>query len=353
MDVDVGAQRELKKRMLSERFGIEIDRVVSTDGNGLGYRWSSRRVVGGTAGAATLGSFRRGSHDVAPMDECLVDHPDIVACAAEVQRAVNEIGIEPFAEEKETGDLHYVWFKTDGRGSVLVTLITAEPFSRAADELPARLSLPTGIAWGLRTGSNNGVRGTTVRPLKGRQSLLLDLDGIQVHTGPLGFLQPNPRIVAAMCRDLIGMPAGGAVRGHRAIDLYAGVGITTRLLRNNFHRVAAFEPYPRSARMLQIEPELAEEALARILSSDNPTEREIDLIIANPPRGGIGPTVCDQLNRLRPARLHISSANPTSIVEDLNRLAGEDGAFRVLQARGYDTRPQTPDVEVISWLVAR
>ena len=37
----------------------------------------------------------------------------------------------------------------------------------------------------------------------------------------------------------------------------------------------------------------------RILADHHHAFRLADLVVANPPRGGLGPTVCDQLNRLQ------------------------------------------------------
>jgi tRNA/tmRNA/rRNA uracil-C5-methylase (TrmA/RlmC/RlmD family) len=154
---------------------------------------------------------------------------------------------------------------------------------------------------------------------------------------------------------------------------------------------------------LQVEPMLVEEMLARILADPNHPHRHPDLVVANPPRGGLGPTVCDQLNELAAPRLHLMSCSPVSLVEDLRRLTGNAGGtgpvpivsardterdlgerdtvvrdpgangrgrsgnparraaetdrghgrYRVIGARAFDTLPQTHHVEAIVWLVGR
>lgn len=353
MDMDPTSQRELKKRELAERWGIHVDRFVAVDDVGLHYRWSSKRVFGGRAGDVILGSWMRGTHNVADMTNCLVDHPDIVACAEEVRQVANALGIEPFDETEEQGDLRYAWFKTDGRGNVLVALITADPLSRGVHELASRLELPVGVAWAVNAGRGNDMRGIGLRPLWGRQSLPITLAGIEVHVGPQGFLQPNPMAAALAYRDLVRVPAGGYPHGRVALDLYAGAGITTGLLQRHFEVVSACESYPESARALGIQPQLVEEFLAAILADPHHEHRLADLVVANPPRGGLGPTVCEQLNRLRAPRLHLMSCNPASLTEDLRRLTGSAGSYRLIGARAFDTLPQTNHVEVLCWLVGR
>ncbi len=353
MEMDLPSQHELKRQELAREYGLEIDRLVVQDSTGLRYRWSAKRVVHGDMGSLVLGSYMRGTHNVADMSGCLVDHPDIVRCAHELVEQANALHVEPYDELDEHGDLRYAWFKTDGRGQVLLTLITAEPTSPSIALLAERLRVPTGIAWGVNSTRGNDLRGASLRPLRGRQSLALDIAGVEFHCGPLGFLQPNPTAIALAYHDLVHVPAGGAPHGKVALDLYAGAGVTTALLRQRYAQVVPCESYPESARLLGIEPLLVEEFLARVLSQPKAPARHPDLVVANPPRGGLGPTVCTQLNQLHAARLHLMSCNPRSLKDDLARLTGPDGGYRLIGARAFDTLPQTAHIELVAWLVGK
>ncbi|MEM7156843.1 MAG: hypothetical protein AAF799_28595 [Myxococcota bacterium] len=353
MEMELDSQHDLKRTELSREYGIEIDRLVALDGKGLRYRWSSKRVVHGEAGALVLGSYMRGTHNVADMGGCLVDHPDIVNCARELVTHANEMGVEPYDELGEHGDLRYAWFKTDGHGQVLLTLITAEPRSSAIYGLAERLSVPSGIAWGVNSTRGNDLRGTSLRPLRGRQSLTLEIAGVEFHCGPLGFLQPNPAAIAVAYHDLVHVPSGGTPHGRVALDLYAGAGVTTALLRDRYAEVYPCESYPESARQLGVDPLLVEEFLARLLANPHNPGAKPDIVVANPPRGGLGPTVCGQLNQLHSARLHLMSCNPRSLRDDLARLTGPEGGYRLIQTRAFDTLPQTAHIELVAWLVGK
>lgn len=359
MDMDLPSQRQLKRVELERTWGIMIDRLVGEGADGRGYRHSSKRVFAGSPGRIKLGSYMRGTHNVADMDGCLVDHPDIAAAADELAAAANAVRAVPYDETDGEGDVRYAWFKTDGHGQVLLAIITAEPCHTVVHELAARLTRPCGISWGVNARPGNDMRGTTLRPLRGRQSIAIEFEdpargeAIVSHVGPLGFLQPNPRVASIAYHDLVRVPAGGVLHGRTALDLYAGAGVTTRLLRRHFTEVAPCESFPESARALGAEPQLVEEFLGNILADPQHLHRHPDLVVANPPRGGLGTTVCDQLNLLAAPRLHIMSCAPASLVEDLRRLTGEHGRYRLIGARGFDTLPQTSHVEVVVWLVGR
>jgi len=353
MDMSLSSQREFKREELLDQYGLGIDKLVATDDRGQGYRWSSKRVFAGQPGEVVLGSYMRGTHQVADMSGCLVDHPDIVLAADELVEVCNRLGVPAFDENEEAGDLRYAWFKTDGQGHVLLALITGDPIATSAFDIAEALQVPIGISWGVNSARGNDMRGVTLRPLRGRQTLDIELCGMPVYVGPQGFLQPNPQAAALAYLDLVRVPAGGHPKGRVALDLYAGAGVTTGLLAQHFDTVVACESYPESARALGVQPRLVEEFLAEIIGDPHHPHRLPDLVVANPPRGGLGPTVCSQLNRLRAPRLHIMSCSPASLADDIERLTGDEGNYRLMQTRAFDTLPQTAHIEVVAWLVGR
>ena len=351
LDLDEPTQHAAKRVLVEQRYGIPFDRLEALPGGQLHYRQSSKRVVAGEPGRLILGSYVRGMHEVTTMRHCMVDHPDVVRTFAELTEVGDALGVFPYHEPTGLGDLRYVWARTDGRGNVLLTLVTAQGSSKGIEEVGRRLTIPVGIAWAVQPGLGNDMRGITVRPLRGRQTITVDIAGIHQTVGPLGFLQPNPSAAGLAILDLTRMPAGGVLRGQHALDLYAGSGVSTALLRRNFAEVTPCEAYPESARTLGIAPELAESFLAGLLAQ--PPALPIELVVANPPRGGLGPAVCDQLNRMAVPRLHLMSCSPKSLRDDLERLTGPEGSYRRIGARAYDTLPQTPHVEMVVWLVAK
>ena len=290
-----------------------------------------------------MGSYVRGSHTPAQMDDCRTDHPAIAAAARELQAAASALEIEPYDEQTGRGDLRYAWFKTDGE-RVLLTLITAADPSRAAERLPSRLKLPAGVAWSVQPSRGNAVRGAPPVHLRGEPVLRVSLAGAPIDVGPLGFLQPNPRVAELAYRDLVADLEGAPHTGALAFDLYAGAGVTTALLRRHFAEVVPCESYPESAERLGVAPESAEAFLDR----QRAAARRPELVVANPPRGGMGPSACGLLAALAAPRLQIMSCSPEALVRDLTALQAAGYALR--RVRAYDTLPQTPHVELVAWL---
>lgn len=339
MELDESAQREQKRAMLAA-LGLEVDAVIHA-GPSLGYRASSKRVVHGRTGRVVLGSFVRGTHEGADMRGCLVDHPRITEAADELALAASKAGVVPFDEARGEGDLRYVWLKTDGE-RVIVTLVTASEESTAARILPARLSVPDSIAWSVQPARGNAIRGSAPRVLSGSGSLSIAIASVATDVGPLGFLQPSPTVIERAYLDLAHDEGGRALSGELAWDLYAGSGVTTALARRAFSRVVPCESYPESAAALGVEPCTVEAFLAS--AGGDP-----ELVLANPPRKGLGDAVCDAITRTSAPRLHVMSCGPEGLARDLARL--EANGWRRASLTAYDTLPQTPHVELAARLV--
>ena len=344
MELEEPTQRALKRDMLRDRFALDVPEVEAAPSQ-LGYRYSSKRVAFAVRGALTLGSYAHGSHDPAPMPGCLVDHPLLVAAFSAIEQAARELRIAPYDERRASGDLRYVWCKTNGR-DVIATVVTAQQESRAC-ELAQALAAPiAGVLHSVQGGRSNTLRGTPAVLLRGLSELRIDLLGRAVEVGALGFVQPNPRVAERAYAALLALdhvPERGL-----AYDLYAGAGLTTQHLRGSFAEVVPCEAHPESARALGVSAESVEQFLARVLAQVPACVP--DLVIANPPRKGLGPEVCRQLLALSAPHLHVMSCGPEGLARDLGALAAH---YEVDSLRAFDTLPQTPHVELVARLRLR
>jgi 23S rRNA (uracil1939-C5)-methyltransferase len=344
--LELQAQVRELAHALHRRFGWNLGEVI-TDGREWGYRWSAKRVCHSTANGIHLGSHRLGSHEFAVMDQCLVDHPLLVQAFGEVQHHAQQAGVIAFDEKRGSGDLRYVWGKTNGQ-QVLLTLISANEKSRAVEVLPARLSPEIALAWSVQVAKGNAIRGTPPVSLRGPDTFEVEFFGESRSMGPLGFLQPNPPVAALAYEALLSDESGQRLRGELAFDLYAGAGLTTSSLRQHFKRVIPCESYPESAKALGVEAMDSASFLTAIVADAHAPRP--DLIVANPPRAGLGAAACEALVALAVPRLNIMSCNATTLAADLQALAP---AYEVVSLRAYATLPHTPHLELIAHLRAR
>jgi tRNA/tmRNA/rRNA uracil-C5-methylase (TrmA/RlmC/RlmD family) len=100
------------------------------------------------------------------------------------------------------------------------------------------------------------------------------------------------------------------------------------------------ETFPASAARLGVAPTAAAERLRAALARGERPE----LVIANPPRGGLGSEVTALLLELAPFELRIMSCSAKTLARDLAEL---EAAYERAWARAYDTLPQTGHLELV------
>jgi len=157
------------------------------------------------------------------------------------------------------------------------------------------------------------------------------------------FFQVNRFLIDALCEAAIGDSSGES-----AVDLYAGVGLFAAALGRGFRNVTAAEPSASAFRDLESNVKCitarktAEEFLAGL-------EMAPDLILADPPRAGLGKIVTTELVRLKAPQLTIVACDPATLARDLRVLLG---SYRIDRITMVDLFPQTAHLETVVHLRA-
>jgi 23S rRNA (uracil1939-C5)-methyltransferase len=161
------------------------------------------------------------------------------------------------------------------------------------------------------------------------------------------FFQTNRHLTGELLSIVTnGMP------GQTALDLYAGVGLFAAALSRQFDHVIAVESSPQSFADLEYNsPENVRSVHAAV---DEYLERaggkrRADLIVVDPPRGGLGKRVIAGLVKMRPQRLTYVSCDPATLARDLVPLLA--AGYHVEQAH-LDLFPQTFHIESVLKLAA-
>jgi 23S rRNA (uracil1939-C5)-methyltransferase len=163
----------------------------------------------------------------------------------------------------------------------------------------------------------------------------------------LAFQQVHPAM-----GDLVrarAVEALGPVDGRLVWDLYAGIGETTEALVAVGATVESVELDATAVRFALAHTS----APGRVTWHHGKVERVLPGLappaaaIVNPPRGGLGPEVTDELRRRGPTRLVYVSCDPATLARDLLALKS---AYSVQAVTAYDLFPQTAHVETVTLL---
>lgn len=130
-----------------------------------------------------------------------------------------------------------------------------------------------------------------------------------------------------------------------AVDAYSGTGVYAARLAAAGVRVIAIERDQAAAAFARCTLPSPSQSVEAAVEVALPGALPADVVIVNPPRGGLHPRVAEVLSREegRPAHLIYVSCNPATLARDTARLHG----WRIASVQPFDMFPQTAHVEVV------
>jgi 23S rRNA (uracil1939-C5)-methyltransferase len=135
--------------------------------------------------------------------------------------------------------------------------------------------------------------------------------------------------------------------GSTALDLYAGAGLFAKSMAQLYERVTAVESGGSGFRDLEFNMQgqavqpvrgKAEDYLASLGARP-------DMIVADPPRTGLGRAAIRELIRLQAPAIAIVSCDPATLARDLGPLTG--GGYRIASVTVVDLFPRTFHLETV------
>jgi 23S rRNA (uracil1939-C5)-methyltransferase len=134
--------------------------------------------------------------------------------------------------------------------------------------------------------------------------------------------------------------------GRAALDLYAGVGLFSAVLSREFERVIAVESSQQSSADLAYNvPGNVKSVRATVEEYLKKSSARADLVVVDPPRGGLGERVSRSLAELRTPAVTYVSCDPATLARDLVVLLA--AGYHVEQAHLVDLFPQTFHLETV------
>lgn len=339
-DLQVRLKIEVLRETLRRAGEIEWSEAIPlTRSPELGYRGRARLRTSQKGGARCIGFYRHSSHEIVPIDRCLL-----------LTDALNQVlpDLAAWVGTRAGRKVQSIDLLEDSGGSVHIRL-NGKCDSCAA----ARL---TELKW---CASVWIAADETTAP-----SLIAGSSCAEVRAGthtyfciPGGFFQSNvhirPAMIDALTRQL---PTAGRL----AIDLHAGVGFFTLPLAGRFNEVIAADRDEQSLRMARLAIDHARKhglvsGKVSLVSADaaaaienRPAREQPDVIVLDPPRQGLSAALISGLGSHRPERLIYFSCEPATFARDLRRLIDLGYSLKLLEA--FDQFPQTHDLEVMATL---
>lgn len=315
-EAQLAAKAEMVRESLRRLGGIAWEREIPVlRGPPFGYRLRTQWKVGpgvgprgaGAAPAPAIGYYRAQSHDVVDVASCPLLAPPLDAALAVVRA-------------------------------------NAARLPRDTAEVAAAVGEDGGLA------VSPPVAGLAEREVSWRAA------GVAHRFGPRAFFQVNRFLLEAM----VGLVTGGE-GGDRALDLFCGAGLFSLPLARGFREVTGVERDGRAvaaARRAAAEHgaggcrfEVGDAAAWMRDAVARKRFASVDLVVADPPRAGLGRDLVRGIARTRAPRVACVSCDPSTLARDLKTFLQEGYALESVTA--LDLFPQTYHVETVAKLRGR
>ena len=261
------------------------------------YRNKAQYPVGrDKEGSIVTGFYRPRSHDIVPVEKCLIQSETADKIAAVVREWMTEFSVMPYDYEKKRGTIRHIYVRVGEKsGESQLTLISATKKMPKLDVLVERLRAAapslTGILLNHNQRDDNVILGNRTDVLWGEPMLEDRLCGHTFLLSPEAFYQVNhaqAERLYACAVDYAGLTGEETV-----LDLYCGAGTIT----------LALAEHAKTAIGVEIVPEAIENAKRNALrngmenteffcadagqAAQRLAKRGIDVLVVDPPRSGL------------------------------------------------------------------
>lgn len=353
----------LKKRAIvgralaeySSLAGADVSPVVPSPQR-LGYRARVKLVVRKNRDQVAMGLYVPQTHRVIDISSCPVHPRQVNQVVFYLKKKVLELGIAPYDERDDSGDLRYVDFRFSvARHELSLTLVTRHasfpqgaPLAKA---LQQRFPFITGVIQNVNENRGNVIWGNSFRTLGGRDTIMERVGDLKLVFPAGVFSQANPFTARKLYDRVYELAA--LKGGETVLDLYCGVGPISLYLAVAARQVWAVDDSELSITTAKQNARRNGRGNCRFIAGDVATTltqltkdlSRIDLMVLNPPRKGIKAAALEAVLAAGAPRIIYVSCEPRSLARDLDRLVAAN--YRVEQIQPFDMFPQTEEVETL------
>ena len=354
-----------KRRLIVQAFaafpslaGVEIPPVVPAPQR-LGYRARVKLVVRRHRGEIAAGLYAPQSHRVIDISSCPVHPRPVNEVVHYLKKKVQELGIAPYDERDDSGDLRYLDLRYSfARRELSVTLITRHTVlpdgTQLARALQRRFPSIVGVIQNVNERRDNVIWGDSFRTLAGRDTIMERIGDLKLVFPPGVFSQANPftarKLYEWVC-ETVALKGGETV-----MDLYCGVGPISLYLAVAARQVWAVDDSTLSITTAKQNARRNGRGNCRFIAGDvaetvaqiSQNLPRLDLMVLNPPRKGVQPAAMEAILATGAPKIVYVSCEPKSLARDLERMSS--AGYNLRQVQPFDMFPQTDQVETVAKL---
>ena len=306
-------------------------------------------------GSVRAGFFDSKTHRVVPVKSCPMHGDWYEKLVSVTESWCAQCKIIPYQPRTGKGSLRFVAARYLNE-KLMVTVVSQQPKLPGLDKLHRMLEEqfgPTGLWLNINDRRDSAVFSQNFRHIAGPKKLRGELLDVKFELSPDAFFQVNTDMAEKMYSRILDMAK--EIGPDTVVDAYSGIGITSLLFARNGMQVTSIEQVPSAvedAKAMAKYNKLNDKVralcgdCAKVLPKLHP--KGDTLFFVDPPRRGLGESVCRTIVGFGPKYVLYLSCGPQALAEDIRRL--QKGGYKLRSAEPFDLFPHTEHLETICLL---
>ena len=338
---------------------LQVKETVGME-NPLHYRNKAQYPIGiNKQGEPVIGVFANRTHEVIPIDNCLIQNKKSEEIAKFIIEFIKEKNISIYDEKTGKGLVRHIVTKVGIKTGEIMCVIVINGHkipneNELVENLKTRYPEIKAIVKNINIKNTNVILGQENINLYGNGYIEDILGEYKFKISPLSFYQVNP--VQAEKLYNLGVSMAEITKNDVVFDLYCGIGTISLFMSKFAKKVYGIEIIEEAVKMAKENAESNNVSNTEFFAGDveivlddliNNKGIKADVVMFDPPRKGLDKKSIDNILNLRPKKIVYISCNPATLIRDL---ADFENEYDIKTIIPVDMFPYTSHVECVSVL---
>lgn len=335
---------------------LQVRETVGME-NPLHYRNKAQYPIGiNKQGEPVIGVFANRTHEVIPIDNCLIQNKKSEEIAKFIIEFIKEKNISIYDEKTGKGLVRHIVTKVGIKTGEIMCVIVINGHkipneNELVENLKTKYPEIKAIVKNVNMKNTNVILGQENINLYGNGYIEDILGEYKFKISPLSFYQVNP--VQAEKLYNLGVSMAEITKNDVVFDLYCGIGTISLFMSKFAKKVYGIEIVEEAVKMAKENAQNNNVSNTEFFAGDveivlddliNNKGLKADVVMFDPPRKGLDKKSIDNILNIRPKKIVYISCNPATLIRDL---ADFENEYDIKTIIPVDMFPFTSHVECV------
>ena len=338
---------------------VEVQKTIGME-NPFHYRNKAQYPIGiNKEGEPVIGVFAQRTHEVIPMEKCLIQNPKSEEIAKTILQFIKDNKISVYNEKTGKGLFRHIVIKVGIKTNEIMCILvvngkTIPKEAQLIQELTSEFPPIKTIVKNINMKNTNVILGKENINIYGNGYIEDVLGEYTFRISPLSFYQVNP--VQAEKLYNLGVEMAQITKQDTVFDLYCGIGTITLFMSKYAKKVygieiveEAIEAAKENAKINNVDNTEFYAGDVEVVLDDLINNKGIsaDIVMFDPPRKGLDRNSINNILKIKPKKIVYISCNPATLIRDL---AFFEDQYDIKTIVPVDMFPFTSNVECVAVL---